>query len=175
MIIPLRMNIWFYLFLIVLFFSNGITLLYSQTKNLSGIKFHFKEVSKAERTSLLLHEEAPIELEKSFSISFDIFFWDPDKFGPILRIEDSRQKEYRIVYSQFKDADTSNIEIIEPINKNSFSIKLLKRNLIRNNWFNLKLNFNREKNRIEIFHNNNFVGSLNTKIDDNEFKFAFGI
>lgn len=175
MIIPLRMNIWFYIFLIVLFFTNGLTLLYSQTKNLNGIKFHSKEVPKAERTSLLLNEGEPIELEKSFSISFDIFFWDPHKFGPILRIEDSRQKEYRIVYSQFKDVDTSYIEIIEPVNKNSFSLKLLKRNLIRNNWFNLKFNFNREKNRIEIFHNSNFVGSLNTKIDDNEFRFAFGI
>ncbi|MBE0539731.1 MAG: hypothetical protein IH620_08470 [Ignavibacterium sp.] len=167
---------YYQLILISLLLIIGVTPEYSQTNDLAGIKFNSQNVERNKKTSLFLNENNSIELDGSFSISFDISFWDYKEFGPILRIQDNDGNEFRIVYSPFKDQDTSLIELIEPVNKNSISLKLPKKNLIRNNWFNFKLTFNKSSKKIEAYYNNSLVGSLNYKaVRENEYKFAFGI
>ncbi len=149
---------------------------YSQTDNLAGIKFNSQNVEKSGKTSIFLNDDNPIELKNSFSISFDISFWDSKEFGPILRIQDSDGNEFRIVYSPFKNRDTSVIELIEPFNQNSISVRLPKKNLIRNNWFNIKFNFDKSRKKIEAFYNDSLVGSLNYNTGKrNEYRFVFGI
>jgi len=149
---------------------------YSQTNNLAGIKFNSQNVEKSGKTSIFLNDDNPIELKNSFSISFDISFWDSKEFGPILRIQDSDGNEFRIVYSPFKNRDTSVIELIEPFNQNSISVRLPKKNLIRNNWFNLKISFDKSRKKIEAFYNDSLVGSLNYNTEKrNEYRFVFGI
>lgn len=166
----------FYQIVISLIIILSISFSYSQTSSASGIKFNSQNVQRIEKTSLLLNEDKPIELEKSFSISFDISFWDYREFGPILRIQDSKGNEIRLVYSPFKDTDTSLIELIEPFNKKSISLKIPKKNLIRNSWFNLKIAFNKNKNQLELYLNNNLNDALNYKFTKgNEYRFAFGI
>lgn len=149
---------------------------YPQINQASGIKFNSQNVERGKKTSLFLNENNPIVLDGSFSISFDISFWDYKEFGPILRIDDSEGNEVRLVYSPFKDRDTSLIELIEPFNKNSISFKIPKKNLIQNNWFNLKLTFDKGSKKIKIYYNNFWVSSIDYKsINKNYYKFAFGI
>lgn len=105
----------------------GVSPGYSQTNNLAGIKFNSQNVERNKKTSLFLNEENPIELINSFSISFDISFWDYKRFGPILRIEDEQGNEIRITYNQFKNKDTSYIQIMEPFQKNLIEVKLAKK------------------------------------------------
>lgn len=154
----------------------NISLSYPQSNDISGIKFNSQNVERKQKTSLFLNDGKPIELTNSFSISFDIVFWDYTEFGPILRIEDGEGNEIRFVYSPFKDRDTSLFEVIEPFHKNSISVKLPKKNLVRNNWFNLKLTFNKRSKKIEAYYNNSLEGSLDYEdIKENQYKFAFGI
>ncbi len=151
-------------------------LTYPQVNYIPGIKFNSKNVERNQRTSLFLNENNPIRLKTSFSISFDISFWDYTKFGPILRIQDSDANEFRIIYSPFKDQDTSLIELIEPFNNNSIALKIPKKNLIRNNWFNIKLAFDKSTNKIKAYLDNSFVGSIDYKaIKENQYRFVFGI
>ena len=147
-----------------------------QTNQASGIKFNSQNVERSQKTSLFLNENNPIELDGSFSISFDISFWDYKKFGPILRIQENDGREFRVVYSPFKDKDTSVIELIDSSNKNSIALKLPKKNLIRNNWFNFKLTFDKSRKKIKAYHNNSFVSSIDYKtINANNYKIVFGI
>lgn len=167
---------YYKLILLSLLLIIGVFPGYSQSNDLAGIKFNSQNVERNKKTSLFLNENNPIELDGSFSISFDISFWDYKEFGPILRIQDNDGNEVRIVYSPFKDRDTSLIELIEPFNKNSIALKLPKKNLIRNNWFNLKLIFNKNSKKIKIYYNNFWVSSIEYKvINKNNYKFVFGI
>ena len=166
-----RIKLWFLSFILI--FLGEI---YSQSNDIGGIKFNSQNVERKQKTSLFLNDEKPIELTNSFSISFDIAFWDYTEFGPILRIDDSEGNEIRFVYSPFKDRDTSLFEVISPFHKNSISVKLPKKNLVRNNWFNLKLTFNKNSKKIEIYYNNSLEGSLDYEdIKESYYKFAFGI
>lgn len=159
--------------LLIVFF---IRVIYSQNSGVNGIKFNSQNVERAEKTSIFLNEGKPIELENSFSISFDISFWDYTEFGPILRIEDSEGNEIRFVYIPYKDRDTSLFEIIKPADKNSISLKIPKKNLVRNNWFNIRLTFNKSRKKIEAYYNNSLKGSLDyEELKENQYKFVFGI
>ncbi len=153
-----------------------VQFIHPQNGDFKGIKFNSQNVEKSGKTSIFLNDDNPIELKNSFSISFDISFWDYKEFGPILRIQDSDGNEFRIVYSPFKNRDTSVIELIEPFNQNSISVRLPRKNLIRNNWFNLKFSFDKSRKKIEVFYNNSLVGSLNYNAEKrNEYRFVFGI
>ena len=155
-----------------LLFSRG----YLQSQEIAGIKFNSQNVDRDKKTSLFLNEGNPIELTSSFSISFDISFWGYKEFGPILRIEDEKGNEIRVIYNQFKNKDTSYIQIIEPIQKSSVEIKIPKKHLIRNHWFNFKLTIDQNNKFIKAFLENNAAGKLVYPIEkQNQFKFTFGI
>ena len=159
-----------FLLLIILSFSFS----YSQSHSAAGIKFNSQNVQLPEKTSVLLNEGNPIELNNPFSISFDISFWNWKRYGPILRIEDSRGDDISLVYTQFKNVDTSFIELIEPIYKNIIKLGIPKKNLLRNKYFNIKIEFN--GNKIKLFYNDQLKDSLNYKArKKDEYKFAFGI
>jgi len=70
--------------------------------------------------------------------------------------------------------DTSYIELIEPIYKNIIKLRIPKKNLLRNQYFNIKIEFN--GNKIKLFYNDQLNDSLNYKArKKDEYKFAFGI
>ena len=166
----------FQLIVVSLLILIGISLSYPQTNKASGIKFNSQNVERKQKTSIFLNDGEPIELENSFSISFDISFWNYKKFGPILRIDDELGNEIRVVYNQFKDNDTSYIQILEPIHKNQINITLAKKDLLRNKWFNLKLLVERETKHIKAYWNHEFIGNVKYSISKQEkFLFAFGI
>ncbi|MCL6493814.1 MAG: hypothetical protein K6T54_03430, partial [Ignavibacterium sp.] len=71
-----------------------ISFYYSQTSSASGIKFNSQNVQRIEKTSLLLNEDKPIELEKSFSISFDISFWDYRELDLYLEFKTAKEMRY---------------------------------------------------------------------------------
>lgn len=158
--------------LLILGLANG----YSQTNEIAGIKFNSQNVERSEKTSIFLNEGKPIELKNTFSISFDISFWDYKRFGPILRIEDEKRNEIRVIYIQFKNKDTSYIQIIAPSQKASLEIKIPKDHLTRNHWFNFKLTIDKNNKSLKAFWNNDFAGELSYPIEkQNQFKFVFGI
>ena len=161
------------LFLVLpLLFSRG----FSQSQEITGIKFNSQNVNRDKKTSLFLNEGNSIELNNSFSISFDISFWDSKKFGPILRIDDEQGNEIRVIYIQFKNKDTSYIQIIEPVQKSSIEIKIPKNHLTRNHWFNFKLTIDQNNKFLKAFWNNNFAGKIGYQVHkQNQFRFAFGI
>ena len=166
----------FQLIVVSLLIFIGISLSYPQTNQASGIKFNSQNVPRSEKTSILLNEGNTIELENSFSISFDISFWDYKKFGPILRIDDELGNEIRVVYNQFRDNDTSYIQILEPFHKNQINIKLAKKDLLRNRWFNLKLLVERQTKHIKAYWDHEFVGLIPYSINKQKnFLFVFGI
>jgi two-component SAPR family response regulator len=166
----------FYPIIVSLIINLSIFLSYPQTNQASGIKFNSQNVQRSEKTSIFLNEGNPIELENSFSISFDISFWNYKKFGPILRIDDELGNEIRVVYNQFRNNDTSYIEILEPFHKNQINIPLVKKDLIRNKWFNLKLLVERDKQQLEAFWENESAGKITYAIGkQKKFLFAFGI
>ena len=166
------MRIILFILLVLVF----VQFIHPQNGDFNGIKFNSQNVQRSEKTSIFLNEGNPIELENSFSISFDISFWDYKEFGPILRIQDNDGREFRVVYSPFKDKDTSVIEFIDSSNKISIALKLPKKNLIRNNWFNFKLTFDKSRKKIKAYHNNSFVSSIDYKtINAINYRFAFGI
>lgn len=162
--------------LITLLLLLGTAFGYSQTNDLAGIKFNSQNVPREQKTSLFLNEGNPIELNNSFSISFDISFWDFKRFGPILRIEDENKKEIRIIYVQFKNEGTSYIQIIEPYHQTPLEINIPKNKLTRNRWFNVKLAIDKNEKSLKAFWNNDFAGELSYPVEkQNRFKFAFGI
>lgn len=149
---------------------------YPQTNKASGIKFNSQNVQRSEKTSVFLNDGNAIELENSFSISFDISFWDYKKYGPILRITDEQGNEIRVVYNQFKDNDTSYIQILEPFHKNLINITLAKKDLLRNKWFNLKLLVARKTQQLKAYWNNEFIEVIPYSIGKQKnFSFVFGI
>ncbi|MGQ9847440.1 MAG: Kelch repeat-containing protein [Bacteroidales bacterium] len=173
----MKINIvWrFYLIVILLLFISIVSS-YPQSNQVAGIKFNSQNVERSEKTSIFLNEGKPIELANSFSISFDISFWDFRKFGPIFRIEDEKRNEIRVNYIQFKNKDTSYIQIIEPFQKASLEIKIPKKHLTRNHWFNFKLTIDQNNKSLKAFLNNDLEGELSYPIEkQNQFKFVFGI
>lgn len=166
----------FWLPIISLLIIFGVSFGYSQTNDLAGIKFNSKNVSKHQKTSIFLNEGKPLELSNSFYISFDISFWDFKRFGPILRIEDEKGNEIRVVYVPFKNKDTSYIQITEPFNKTSLEIKIPRNELTRNRWFNFKLEIDRKDKILRAYWNNNSIDKINYPIkNQDQFKFVFGI
>jgi two-component SAPR family response regulator len=164
------------LLLAALFLLSAALTGYSQENNLTGIKFNSQNVPLQQKTSVFLNEGNPIELNNSFSISFDISFWDFRKFGPILRIDDEQGNEIRVIYIQFKNKDTSCIQIIEPFNKTSLDINIPKNKLTRNRWFNVKLAIDKNEKSLKAFWNNDLAGELSYPAEkQNQFKFVFGI
>lgn len=170
------MSRFYKLHLISLLLILGVANGYSQTNEIAGIKFNSQNVERNRKTSLFLNEGNPIELPNSFSISFDISFWDYKRFGPILRIEDEKRNEIRVIYIQFKNKDTSYIQIIAPSQKASLEIKIPKDHLTRSHWFNFKLTIDKNNKSLKAFWNNDFAGELSYPIEkQNQFKFVFGI
>lgn len=153
-----------------------VQFIYSQDRDFNGIKFNSQNVERSEKTSIFLNEGKPIELTNSFSISFDISFWDYKKYGPIFRITDEQGNEIRVVYIQFQNSDTSYIQIIEPSHKNIINVTLAKKDLLRNKWFNLKLLLSRKTQQLKAYWNNRFIDDVPYSSSNQEnFSFVFGI
>lgn len=166
----------YYILLIWITLTFFISVAYSQSDEIAGIKFNSQKIELSKNTSLLLNEGYKIELTNSFSISFDISFWDYVRFGPILRIADEYGNEIRIIYNQFKNKDTSFIQIMEPYHKNLIEVKLAKKYLTRNTWFNFKLYVDRKNRSLLAYWNYELVGKADYLINDQyRFFFAFGL
>jgi hypothetical protein len=161
------------IFFITFFLLMGIS--YSQNNEFTGIKFNSKNVEKHQRTSIFLNEGKPVTLENSFSVSFDISFWNYWYFGPILRITDENNNEIRIFYHPQGNQDTSSIQIIASSLNRQIDVPFLKRELIRNKWFNLKLTLDKKKNNLEFYSGEKILGILPYKTKSDEFIFVFGI
>jgi two-component SAPR family response regulator len=173
MVIPNLCWVKFWILTLFLFFL-GET--YSQSNEISGIKFNSKNVPRNQRTSIFLNDGQPIKLSTSFSISFDISFWDYRKFGPILRIEDEQGNEIRLVYNQFKNSDTSYIQVVLPSGEDIIELKVTKDTLIRNHWFNLKLIFDRNEKYLKVYCNNTYAGKAKYLFgEQDKYSFVFGL
>ncbi len=154
----------------------SIAFIYPQSESFNGIKFNSQNVIRDLKTSLYLNNAEPIELENSFSISFDLSFWDFKKFGPILRIENEYGNEIRVIYKHSDINDSSSINIFIPNYKSHIHLKLSKDQLTRNNWFNLKLTIDKQKGLLLAWRNNILIGQIPYQIkNDKKFSFTFGI
>ncbi len=154
----------------------SVAFIYPQSESFNGIKFNSQNVIRDLKTSLYLNKAEPIELENSFSISFDLSFWDFKKFGPILRIENEYGNEIRIIYKHSDINDSSTINIFIPNYKSHIHLKLSKDQLTRNNWFNLKLTIDKQKGLLLAWRNNILIGQIPYQIkNDKKFSFTFGI
>jgi hypothetical protein len=162
-----------YRFLLFLFFAAS---LYAQSSSFSGIKFNSKNVVRNLRTSVFLNEGKPLQLDSSFLVSFDISFWTPIFYGPVLRI-DTPNDQINIIYNQHKHPDTSYFDIIISSLSEKTSIPIAKKELIRNNWFNLGFEFNKEENYIRVYYNDSLETAFpyNIGAAKGSFKFIFGI
>jgi two-component SAPR family response regulator len=161
----------------ILFLVLLSTSIFAQTDRFSGVKFNSKNVERNERTSLFLNEGSPIKFTNSFSISFDISFWTNIYFGRILRIETDDKTQINIVYNQHKNRDTSFIEVTLPSFNKRLSVPFLKKELVRNRWYNFRLVFDKPENLIRFFINDSFAGEIRHPLttDESSYSFVFGI
>jgi len=107
------------------------------------------------RTSINFTPDNPVTLKDKFSISFALSVWDKNTYGRIFRAHDNNGTSIWLSYAYHLNSDTS--YLILAVNKNETAIKIPvpKDQLYRNNWFNIKLNF-------DLKHNN-ITASLNGK------------
>jgi DNA-binding SARP family transcriptional activator len=160
-------------FLIFILFAASV---YGQPNNYYGVKFNSKNVERNFRTSLFLNEGKPLQLNESFSISFDISFWTPIFFGPVLRIE-TPNDQINLFYNQHKHPDTSYAQIIIPSMDEQTFIAIAKKELLRNRWFNFRFEFNKDENIIKVYGNYTLKAEIpyNISTAEGSFNFIFGI
>ncbi len=162
--------------LFVLFFITTFSPAFSQTNNLSGIRLSSMYEGLLNKTSILLNDNEPIELDNSFSISFDFSFFSNKYFGDILKIEDDRHCVLTLLYDQHSNSSISFIELMDTSNSQQINIPFLRRDLIRNRWYNLKITFDKNQNKIKTYINGEFKGEIPFKLTNQKhFKFAFGL
>lgn len=149
--------------------------LYCQTNNLNGIKFNSQNVQRFQKTSIFLNDGNFIELQGSFSISFKISFWDPNYYGPIIRINDENNNEVRLVYNNYTIKLYSiPAQSINQLNQ-QVQIRLPKDNLNRNKWLTFKLKFDKSKETVSFYIDNKYEGQLPFDLKNkNSIKVVFG-
>ena len=157
----------------VLFF---LAALYPQSQNFNGIKFNSLNVQRLQRTSILLNDENPLKLSESFSISFQISFWNPEYYGPIIRVDDEQGNEVRLVYNNYKSKKYSSITLsINNLNQ-QIQFYISEKSLIRNNWFKVKLTFDRLKKYVKLYFDNNYKGLIPFSPQNKDyFNIVFGL
>ena len=138
----------FFLFFLLLGFTTD-----AQNSNLGGLLFNSQNVANESRTSLNLTSGEKISFGRKLTLEFEISFERINYYGYILRVNSSNLSA-ELLYLQFQNKDTSYLQLV--LNKKAFEKKIgfPKNILTRNNWFNVKLVFDRSNSHCILSVNN---------------------
>lgn len=147
----------------------------AQNNDPYGLELNSKESIEEERSSLILSSNQSIELENSFTISFDVSFRHSDYMGTILDVLD-KDFHSKLNFIQFTNKDTAFLNLIINNKPTSLNYPLPKSLLNNNKWFNIKVYFNLLSNYIifEIDQNKIKISGLTLKPKLNA-KINFGL
>ncbi len=159
--------------LFLIFLTTLLGTISAQTDSFPGVLFNSKNVARLNRTSFLLNEGKPITIDGDFQISFDISFHKTRYFGHILRIYNKQGTDFRLIFNQFEKKDTFSLHLFKD-EKLLIDIPFEHKELIRNNWINIKLRFNVKENKI-ILRAADSSGEADLNLKKDSFIFCFGI
>ncbi len=114
--------------------------------------------SPSKSTSLLIPKEGMIDFENTLSIEFDIFFWRKDPFGFIISGGNKTTPDLFILsYSEYKNADTSYIELTYKNRPSVISIPIIDKFQGWKKWKNIALYLENDKQRIGLSYDNKLI------------------
>ncbi len=122
---------------ILLLFTNKT---FAQNLNHTGLLFTSAPHNKELRTSLDLTKDSPIAVRNRFSLEFDLAIWNRDQFGYVFRLYDKHQHNIDLVYIP-KSSTLAVLKLAVNGNSTQINIALEEKDLVRNNWLHLTLNF----------------------------------
>ena len=130
---------------------------------------------RSSTTSLTIPSKRTISYKKNLSIQFDIFLWKKSPFGFILSGgNDKIPNLFVLSYSDYRSNDTSYIELTYADRPSIISIPIIDNDQGWGKWKNIKLFFEKEKQRVGMsFQNHNIIWYNDIVIDD-KIQFNFG-
>ncbi|MFO7527098.1 MAG: hypothetical protein R6W68_16720 [Ignavibacteriaceae bacterium] len=140
---------------------------YSRISEFAGLKFNSKNVEHFKRTSVAIFNDSPVNINNSISLSFGISFWSLEYFGTIWRIENNQKEFSRLVFNQHKDPDYYYLQLFIDQQPEPVEISLLRKDLTRNFWLQIQIDFNLDADSVLFSINNNSTVSRRLNIPDN--------
>lgn len=162
----------------IIFFSLSLSglLTFTQSQDISGIKFKSMTYERTQKTSVFLNNEEPIKLSGSFSISFKISFYNTEYYGPIIRIDDEKGNQVRLVYNNYKSRLYSLFTLSINSRDKQVQVRFPEEKLIRNNWLTVRLTFDKSKGMVSMYIDNFYEGQIPFNLKDKDsFRFVFGL
>ena len=148
-------------FLFILIVSS-FSVLHAEENIINGLLFNsIYDVSEGRNsaTSLTIPSKDAVFYETNLTIDFDVFFWRKNPFGFILSAGNEQDPNLFVLsYSDYKSQDTSFIELTYADRPSIISIPILDKNQGWGKWKNIKLYFEKEKERVGLsFQNQNII------------------
>lgn len=140
---------------------------HAQGAEFDGLKFNSKNVEHFKRTSVAVFKDNPVTINYQISISFDISFWTLKYFGTIWRIDNNKKEFSRLVFNQFKDPEYYYLQLFVDQQPEPLEIKLLRKDLNRNLWNKVTIDFDLIADSILFALDNISSVSKKIKIPDN--------
>ena len=140
------------------------------------IQFMMFSEGRNSATSLTIPSKDAIFYETNLTIDFDVFFWRKNPFGFILSAGNEQDPNLFVLsYSDYKSQDTSFIELTYADRPSIISIPILDKNQGWRKWKNIKLYFEKEKQRVGLsFQNQNIIWYKENIPIYNRMQFNFG-
>lgn len=155
---PLIIKLYCFIFLIF-----GFTPLYASLPG--GLKFHGSEQSINQRTSYNVFGDKTAEFPGYFDIEFDLSLYPTTEFGYITRI---KNKESNRIYNVFYDGQGGNIifKFNEEGTDNLIVATMDKEELLKMQWFKMKISFDLISDSIKLTIHNRTFGTGNQELPD---------
>ena len=105
-------------------------------------------------TTLKIPEKGMIKFRNTINLEFDIFFWRKDPFGFILSGGNDKNPDLLVLsYSDYKNLDTSYIELTYNNRPSIISIPIVDKDQGWKKWKNIKLYLESERQRVGLSFN----------------------
>lgn len=127
-----------------------------------GLFFNSQNVANELRTSLNLTKNNKLSLPRNFALDFEMSLVDIRQYGYIFRLK-TNEFNASLLYIQFKNRDTSYLQLIINNKVVQDQIPLPKNKFIRGNWFKVKLVIDGEGKKLTLSVNDG--PSINSKIN----------
>ena len=147
---------------VFIFIVSSFSALHAEENIINGLLFNsIYDVYEGRNsaTSLTIPSKDAVFYETNLTIDFDVFFWRKNPFGFILSAgNDEDPNLFVLSYSDYRSQDTSFIELTYADRPSIISIPILDKNQGWGKWKNIKLYFEKEKQRVGLsFQNQNII------------------
>lgn len=150
--------------IIILCIATGCMCLYAT--EVGGLAFRSSEELINQRTSATF-DLAKLGIKGSFTAKFDLSIWSPDKFGYILTYILPSGKVINLVHVHFRNNTNSQIELTIPAENKAAIISVPKKELGKNHWIPVALDFDFENDSVSL-HCNNQQTALSTSLENDK-------